>query len=125
MKTYYYIGDMGHIHSTEAEEHELSYKLRKIMGNYFETYLEAEAYVDYLLAKEVIKEDAKGFKPDWDNGWQKKHYGCYNIMDNTLGGDVEYTQKKSTIYFQSEDDLQASFKKHRKEWKTYLTYKQQ
>lgn len=45
-------------------------------------------------------------------------------MGNTLGGDVEYTQKKSTIYFQSEDDLQASFKKHHKEWKTYLNYKQ-
>lgn len=124
MKTYYYIDSMGHIKSTEAEGYELSYRLRKLMGNYFETYEEAERYTDYLLAKEVIKEDAKGFEPDWDNGWQKKHYGCYSIMGNNLGGDVEYTQKKSTIYFQSEDDLQASFKKHRKEWKTYLTYKQ-
>ena len=124
MKKYYYIGSMGHIETAEAKGWELSLKLRKLMGNYFETELEAERYIDYLLAKEVIKEDAKGFEPDWDNGWQKKHYGYYNIMGNTLGGDVEYTQKKSTIYFQSEDDLQASFKKHRKEWKTYLTYKQ-
>lgn len=124
MKTYYYIGDMGHILSADADGWELSIKLRKMMGNYFETEEKAEKYLAYLKAKAVIKEDAKGFEPDWDNGWQKKHYGCYNIMGNTLGGDVEYTQKKSTIYFQSEDELQASFKKHRKEWKTYLTYKQ-
>lgn len=124
MKTYYYIGSMGHIKSTEAEGYELSYRLRKLMGNYFETYEEAERYTDYLLAKEVIKEDAKGFEPDWENGWQKKHYGCYNIIGNNLGGDVEYTQKKSTIYFQSEDDLKASLKKHPKEWNAYLTYEQ-
>lgn len=72
MKKYYYIDDMGHIQSAEAKGWELSLKLRKMMGNYFETELEAEAYIDYLLAREVIKEDARGFKPNWKDDDQPK-----------------------------------------------------
>lgn len=124
MKTYYYIGNMGHIKSTEAEGYELSYKLRKIMGNYFETYEEAERYTDYLLAKEVIKQDAKGFKPDWKNPSQKRFFGYYNLIDKKLCYFNAGENMESKIYFGSKEDIKESFKNHPDEWKIYLTYEQ-
>lgn len=122
MKKYYYIGDMGHIQSAEAKGWELSLKLRKMMGNYFETELEAEAYIDYLLAREVIKEDARGFKPNWKDDDQPKFSLSYT--DGCYSYNKSFTVKTSTIYFETEDDMDESLKKHRKEWKIYLTYKQ-
>lgn len=123
MKTYYYIDDMGYIQSAEAEGWELSYKLRKMISNYFKTELEAEAYIDYLLAREVIKEDAKGFKPNWKDYNQPKFSLFY--VDGYYSYKKSFILKASTIYFETEDDMDESLDKHRKEWKTYLTYKQQ
>lgn len=124
MKTYYYIDSMGHIKSTEAEGYELSYKLRKMMGNCFESPLEAEAYVDYLLAREVIKEDTKGFKPNWNNLEQIRFYGHWDVQFKIPFRSVSFTQKNATIYFKTVEDIEESFKEHPNEWKTYLTYKQ-
>lgn len=124
MKKYYYIGDMGHILSAEAKGWELSLKLRKMMGNYFETELEAEAYIDYLLAKEVIKEDAKGFKPDWNDLEQISFYGLWDFEYEMPVRGTSFTQKEPTIYFKTVEDLRESFEKHPEEWKTYLTYEQ-
>lgn len=124
MKKYYYISSMGHIESAEVKENELSYRLRKMMGNYFETELEAEAYIDYLLAKEVIKQDAKGFKPDWKNPSQKRFFGYYNLIDKKLCYFNAGENMESKIYFGSKEDIKESFENHPKEWKTYLTYKQ-
>lgn len=132
MKTYYYIGSMGHIKSTEAEGYELSYKLRKSMGNYFETYKAAERYTDYILAKEAIKEDTKGFNPDWSDKKSNKFYGYWDFergfKNYYKGGkpvwDSIQTIKEPNIYFKSWEDIEESFEKHPKEWKIYLTYEQ-
>ena len=124
LKKYYYIGSMGHVENTEYKGWELSVRLRKMMGNYFETYEETERHIDYLLAKEVIKQDAKGFKPDWKDKTQAKYFGCWDSLMERKRFDYEYTFKNSEIYFQSEEDIEESFKKHPEEWKTYLTYEQ-
>lgn len=125
MKTYYYIGDMGHIQSAEAEGWELSLKLRKMIGNYFETPFEAEAYANYLLAKETIKEDTKGFEPSWQNADKEKYYGEWDFNDKAPHIGFLTNFKKPQIYFKSKQDIIDSFASHPKEWKTYLTYKQQ
>lgn len=130
LKKYYYIGSMGHVENTEYKGWELSVRLRKMMGNYFETYEETERHIDYLLAKEVIKEDAKGAHFDWTDTSLVKYYGVWNcqpdILNKQLG--LEYrrivTDRASTIYFNSKEDIKESFKKHPDEWKTYLTYNQ-
>lgn len=124
LKKYYYIGSMGHVESAKAKGWELSLKLRKMMGNYFETYEETERHIDYLLAKEVIKQDAKGFKPDWENPSQKRLFGYFNLIDKTLCHFDVGENMESKIFFESEEDIKESFKKHPKEWKTYLTYDQ-
>ena len=126
LKKYYYIGSMGHVESAEYKGWEVSLKLRKSIGNYFETREEAESYLDFLKAKEVIKQDAEGFKPDWNNSDQPKYFGRYGglIEKRTLDWNITRTYEYSTIFFRTLEDIMDSFKKHPNEWRTYLTYEQ-
>ena len=94
------------------------------IGTVFKTREEAEKYIEYLKAKEIIKQDTKGFKPDWKNKTQAKYFGCWGSLMERKRFDYEYIFKNSEIYFQSEEDIKESFKKHPKEWKAYLTYEQ-
>ena len=96
----------------------------KSTGNYFKTQEEAEKYLEYLKAKAIIKQDTKGFTPDWNDNEQPKHHGYYHAESNSLWRDTQYTNKRSTIYFKSIKDIEESFEKHPDEWKTYLTYEQ-
>lgn len=96
----------------------------KSVGNYFETKEEAEKYLEYLKAKEVIKQDTKGFKPNWKN-CENKYYGYWNSGKDSLGYLVSYITKYSDICFKTEENIEESFEKHPDEWKTYLTYEQQ
>ena len=96
----------------------------KSTGNYFETKEEAEKYLAYLKAKAIIKKDAKGFKPDWEDEEQPKYYGYWNFKEHEPEWSVNYITKIANIYFKSYETLEESFEKHPKEWKTYLTYEQ-
>lgn len=96
----------------------------KSIGNYFETRKEAEEYLAYLKAKEVIKQDTKGFKPDWNNDDEKKYLGFWDLDEDKLDWLPRNIFIEATIYFKSREEIEESFKKHPKEWKTYLTYEQ-
>ena len=96
----------------------------KSVGNYFETKEEAEKYLAYLKAKAIIKQDAKGFKPDWDDDEEAKYSGYWDYFYEKFNLISTYLIKDSTIYFKSEEDIKESFEKHPEEWKTYLTYEQ-
>jgi hypothetical protein len=102
----------------------------KSVGNYFETREEAEEYLEFLKAKEVIKQDNKGFKPNWNDTKQIKYscsydedrftgYGCVKpVIDETS------TKMGALIYFKSKEDIEESLKKHPEEWRKYLFYEQ-
>lgn len=103
----------------------------KSVDNYFETKEEAEKYLAYLKAKAIIKEDTKGFKPNWDTNKEvkniePKYIGSYGGLPEkpTLNWNVIYTYTYSTICFRTLEDIMDSFKKHPNEWRTYLTYEQ-
>ena len=96
----------------------------KSIGNYFETEEEAKKYLEYLKAKTIIKQDTKGFKPDWEYGVQKKYYGYWDFYHKKFGSSYALFNKNSEIYFQSEEDIKESFKKHPNEWRVYLAYEQ-
>lgn len=87
-------------------------------------YMLQEKYLKYLKAKEIIKQDTKGFKPDWENPSQKRFFGYFNMIDKTLCHFNIGENRESKIFFGSEEDIKESFKKHPKEWKVYLTYEQ-
>ena len=97
----------------------------KSVDNYFETEEEAKKYLEYLKAKAIIKQDTKGFKPNWNNGYSYVYFGCWNNRRNELYADSTTSNEKyTTIYFKTKKDLLNSFKKHPEEWKVYLTYEQ-
>ena len=96
----------------------------KRLGLLFYIQEEAEKYAEYLKAKAIIKQDTKGFKPDWNDEEQPKYYGYCHAESKRLWRGVEYTEKGSTIYFKSIKDIEESLDNHPEEWKTYLTYEQ-
>lgn len=96
----------------------------KSINNYFETQKEAAKYFEYLRVKAVIKESAKGFKPDWNDHNQRKFYGAWAIEEKMLCVCSTESLQYTTICFKTGKDLTESFKKHPEEWKTYLTYEQ-
>ena len=95
----------------------------KSIGNYFETE-EAEKYLEYLKAKAVIKQDTKGFKPNWSDKEQYKYYGYWDSREHRPIWNMNNVTKVANIYFESRQLLEESFEKHPKEWKVYLTYEQ-
>ena len=127
---YFYITTDGAVYfAIKGRDEELEND-RKSIGNYFETEEEAKKYMEYLKAKAVIKQDTKGFKPNWYDTEQIKYscsyqedrftgYGCVKpVVDSTK------TTMSSLMYFKSKEDIEESLKKHPKEWKTYLFYEQ-
>ena len=120
---YYYITDDGLIDFVVEEDHNIT-KLRMLVGNIFATQEEAKKHLAYLKAKEVIKEDAKGFKPNWADEEQMKFSGYWKKLTAKLDYTWERTFKSSTIYFKSREDIEESLKKHSGEWIIYLAYEQ-
>lgn len=96
----------------------------KSLGLLFKTEQEAEEYLEYLKAKEVIRQDAKGFKADWTDERQEKYHGQWDYFVDKLYAQVDWKLRDDVIYFESLKALKESFKKHPKEWETYLTYEQ-
>ena len=96
----------------------------KSIGNYFETQEEALKYFEYLRAKKVIKESARGFKPDWHNYKEEKYYAFWDTRKKELDYMSIQILQTNTIYFKSEEAIKESFEKHPEEWRTYLTYEQ-
>ena len=97
----------------------------KSAGNYFKTQEEAEKYLEFLKAKAIIKKDAKGFKPDWNNEDENRYRGCWDLKkDTTIWMYESGAFKEPLIFFKSVKDVKESFEKHPNEWRTYLTYEQ-
>lgn len=96
----------------------------KSLGFLFENREEAEKYLEYLKAKEVIKQDAKGFRPNWNDRNERRYFGYWNSDSNQLDWRQVHIVKEANVYFKSKADILGSFENHPKEWKTYLTYEQ-
>lgn len=96
----------------------------KSLGLLFETEQEAEEHLEYLEAKEIIRQDTKGFKPNWTDEDETKYYGYWGFKCEEPDCGKVHITKEANIYFKSSEDLKESFRKHPKEWETYLTYEQ-
>ena len=132
IKEYYVINPVfGEILKTKDNSYsDLQIRNMRELGVLFDTWLEADRKLAYLKAKAIIKQDTKGFKPNWNDTKQIK-YSCSYDEDRFTGYGcvkpvIEKTSTKmgALIYFKSEEDIKESLKKHPKEWSTYLTYEQ-
>ena len=132
VKEYYVINPVfGEVLKTKDNSYsDLQIRNMRDLGMLFDTWLEADRKLAYLKAKAIIKQDTKGFKPNWNDTKQIK-YSCSYDEDRFTGYGcvkpvIEKTSTKmgALIYFKSEEDIKKSLKKHPKEWKAYLTYEQ-
>lgn len=122
---YYYVIDVGHVGYLEDGSYRPNDTLGRVkIGNIFETREKAEEYLAYLKAKEIIKQDTKGFKPNWRDKDEDRFMGCWDFKRKRALFDYGDAFKTPEIYFKSREDISESFKKHPEEWKTYLTYEQ-
>lgn len=122
VREYFYIDSNGGIEYSKNEWNEEFVEHHKLIGNYFETREEAEKYLEYLKAKVIIKQDTKGFKPDWKDIAEDKYYGFWDASAKKLDWIRISILQDDRIYFETRNDIKESFEKHPEEWKTYLTY---
>lgn len=120
---YFCITDDGNVDFVVEENHNLS-RRRMAIGNIFKTQEEAEKYIDYLKAETILKEDTKGFKPDWENEDEYKYSAFLNINHSEPDYETTISERGARIFFRNQKQIEESFKKHPEEWKTYLTYEQ-
>lgn len=126
VEEFYFINEKGFISTLPKNYRHADVHLRKAIGNYFKTKEEAEKYLKYLKARVIIKEDTKGFKPDWDDEDEPKYMGRYSCISGKTVYDFcrIYHNTHGTIFFKTTGDIKESFEKHPEEWKVYLTYEQ-
>lgn len=96
-------------------------------GNYFQTREEAQALADYIQALAVVRDDAKGFKPDWLDDGQLKFYVYYWHKEECLFVNKVWRSADNGVfglpYFKTRQDAEASIDKHRAEWLTIFGVK--
>ena len=89
-------------------------------SNYFETKEEAEHYKEFQLAKQTLKNDAKGFVPDWKSSDNK--YFVYQLKDGYIGAESCTSNHGACLYFANKQHAQESIDKHEKEWRIVLNW---
>ena len=124
VEEFYYIDEKGIISTILEDSRHTDILLRQAIGNYFKTKEEAEKYLEYLKAKEVIKQDTNGFKADWNNENKIKYSAHWSNKANRSYVCRNTDIKNTTIYFETEEDIKESLEKHPNEWKAYLLYGQ-
>lgn len=102
----------------------LEVKNIKDLGLLFKTKEEIDKFIAYLKAKAIIKQDTKGFNPNWEDKDENRFIGCWDFKRKKARFDYGDTFKTPEIYFKSREDISESFEKHPEEWRTYLTYEQ-
>lgn len=106
------------------EDYEEKLKQHMELGWAFETKTEAEDFLEWSKARAVIKQDTKGFKPNWYNHHQSKWSVEYDYDDSSLGVWHETFNKTAEFYFETYEDAENSINNHRTEWMTYLGVKE-
>lgn len=116
---YWFVSSDG-AESISVWESHLIDEYRYQFGNCFQTKEQAVEAVEWLKAFKVLRDDTKGFEPDWKNEYQDKWYVAYDFEDGVLYNDYAITAKSELICFATDTDAEESIKKHKKEWKIFL-----
>ena len=82
-------------------------------GNYFKTEAEAETYGKYLVARQILLDDAEGWKFTLK---KKNHFANYSVIDNCWHLNQSYHYTPGGIYFKDIESLEKSLKEHKEQW---------
>lgn len=122
---YWFIDDHGRIHRDSWRKLTNVGELRFNSGFAFWTEEEAEKELARRKAYAVLKEDTKGFEPDWNDGGEPKYFVGYSWGKGLV---VDYNwryQWLEGLYFATEEDARISIKNHKQEWLDYLGVEEQ
>jgi hypothetical protein len=116
---YYYIYNSGQIDfSCDYGDMKSDY-LYKI-GNYFKTEEEVKAYKEYLIARQVLLDDAEGGKFVSDH---KNIYTIYDCETKELNQTITtYSYIPGAIIFHNNADLEKSLEEHKEQWEIVRKY---
>ena len=103
-------------HEIEVDVDDERYEI----GNYFKTEEEAQKASDWLKAFTILRDDTKGFKPDWEDGSQLRWGVEYNYDTNRLLVYLALGIQDGVIYFATRDDAEESIKAHERQWRTFF-----
>lgn len=108
----------GGIYSSTEDGHKAD-SYRFLTGNYFKTEEEAEVYKEYLIAHQVLLDDAKGGKFSYDeDNW----CACYSKTFHKWVSITGNTYYPGTIYFKTREALEESLKNHNNQWTVVRKY---
>lgn len=116
---YWFVSSDG-AESISVWESHLIDEYRYNFGNCFQTKEQAVEVVEWLKAFKVLRDDTKGFKPNWSDDDERKFSVGYN---HDMGELEIYTGRfaqNTIIYFATEADAEESIKKHSHEWKIFF-----
>ena len=89
-------------------------------GSAFWAKEEAEKELARRKAYVILKEDTKGFKPDWESLDTKWFVGYSRSLGGKLRPDWTQRDSAGVLYFSSMEDAAASIEAHEKEWRAWL-----
>lgn len=99
------------------------YEPDREIGDIFLTQEDANKEIERRKAREILRRDTKGFKPDW----KKEECVFFVAFDGSRRKfitDWDHTNVSDHIYFRTITDTEESIKNHEKEWKIYLGVKE-
>ena len=113
---YYFVDDWGDV----DYDYDVGFPpstFRYNIGNYFKNEEEAETYKEYLLAKQVLLDDAEG------GGFIRGNENWYVSYD-VLGWGLSWTYNysPSRIYFKDKESLEKSLEEHKDQWEIVRKY---
>lgn len=118
-KKYWYLCDYGIAFSNTECGNDID-DFRYIVGNYSKTEREAENYQEYLIARQVLLDDAEG-------GKFSDSYGAWYAIYSLIVKDYRTTYTFScyfpgVIYFRTGKALKKSLKIHKEQWEIVRKY---
>ena len=117
-KKYWYLDDCGVVLSNEEWGDDTD-DFRYRIGNYFKTEAEAEAYKEYLLARQVLIDDAEGGKIISD---RENWIGIYSEIYEEWNMGYFYGYRPDAFCFKCKDSLQKSLEEHKEQWEIVRKY---
>lgn len=85
-------------------------------GNAFWSEKEADKELKRRKAYVVLKEDTKGFEPNWRNGGEKKCIVYYDYIREKLETNSWIATRDTILYFRTKEDAIKSIEKHGQMW---------
>lgn len=93
-------------------------KNRVSVGNCFQTIEQAKKAAEWLKAFKVLRDDTKGFEPDWSDDTERKFSVGYNHDMGELEIFTSRFSQNVMIYFATEADARESIAEHQHAWFT-------